>query len=118
MRQYAPKAHIGKMTAQNPCDGCGRILPKGSVVLMRSAWSDGFRRRVRLCTDCQGVVYGCELMAGRRLDADAECMVRDVCECCDSFPVCDRVQYLRKQEPGELWLGDVDGVGVHADDYR
>ena len=34
-------------------------------------------------------------------------IIRDICESCDSFPFCDKVDYLRDSEPGSLHLRDL-----------
>lgn len=114
MPVYNRKAHIGKTRTVKPCDGCGCVLPKGSMVMLWRIWIKGLQRKVRLCSRCQDVVYGCAGRAG--LDCEHEFMVRELCESCDSFPVCSRVKYLREENPGEIWFGDVDGIGVRSGD--
>lgn len=100
------RAHVARTRRTNPCDGCGRILPCGSEAMLWSIWSDGFRRRVRLCSDCQEVVYGCS--SRRPLDSGSdEHMVRDMCERCDGYPFCERVEYLRGSRPGDIHFGDL-----------
>lgn len=101
-----PSGHFGRTMQANVCNGCGRVLPKGSVMLLWSVWRRGFRNRVRLCRDCADIVYGCE--SRRPLDISDQLIIRDLCECCDSFPVCPKVQYLRESEPGELWFGGLE----------
>ena len=92
------------------CDGCGRVLPKHSWVLMWSIWTDfHYRNRIRLCSDCQDICYNCNTRREMRYGTD-EYLIRDICETCDSFPWCDRVDYLRGSKPGDLCLGDLDGV--------
>ena len=93
------------------CDGCGRVLPKGSLVTMWSVWRDNLRHRLRFCSDCQGVIYGCETR--RSIDFGNDSMgyiCREICERCDSFPLCEKVEYLRDGEPGEMFFGDLPTV--------
>jgi len=105
MPVYNGKSHIGRTSKTNACNGCGRILPKGSMMTLWSVWRKGFRHRVRLCSGCRSIVYGCK--ERRPLDIGDALIVRDMCECCDSFPLCTRVQYLRDSEPGDMWFGDM-----------
>ena len=105
------KAHIGKTMTVKPCDGCGRTLPKGSKVMMWRLWINGFQRKVRLCSDCQDVIYGCDReVNGMRMKDDEEHMVREMCGRCDSYPVCQKVKYLKESKPGDVWFGDWDEV--------
>lgn len=100
---------LSKTVAPHTCKGCGRILPKNSWMLIWQVWIDYRRERFRFCSDCQRIIYGCE-------DRPALChqendlLVRDMCERCDGFPLCDKVEYLRTSRPGDLYLGDVDGI--------
>lgn len=89
------------------CRGCGRRLPARSWVALWSVWHEGERERMRLCSDCQEVVYGCpdrEPICHQR----DEWIVRNLCECCDRFPVCEKVEYLRDTRPGDIFFGDLD----------
>ena len=116
MPVYNRKAHIAPTRKNHPCDGCGRIIPSHSLVMHWTIWIKGHCRRVRLCTDCQEVIYGCEHRKENiPLNCKDDFMVREACEGCDYFPFCEKVEYLRKQEPGEIWFGDVNGIGIHAD---
>lgn len=90
------------------CDGCGRLLPKGSRMLRWNVWEDGYKIRLRFCEDCERVIYGCG--SRRSLDFADDMMVREVCETCDDFPVCDRVEYLRESERGKIFFGGLDGI--------
>lgn len=109
MPVWNPKSNkrLSKTAAVHRCDGCGRVLPKGSAVLQWSVWRDGFRNRLRFCSGCRSIIYSCD---GRRpLDCTDDLIVRDMCECCDSFPVCPMVQYLRESKPDDVWFGDLSG---------
>ena len=109
-----PRNRRQSKTAQaNPCDGCGRVLPKGSIVTIWTVWRDGFKHRLRFCSDCQGVIYGCESRRSIDFHPDTQGYIcREICECCDSFPLCEKVEYQRGSEPGELFFGDlpIDGT--------
>ena len=104
---------LSRLLAHQTCRGCGRRLPKGSWVLIWQVWIDYQRDRFRLCSDCPEIVYGCE---DRRpiCHQDDEFIVRDLCECCDRFPFCEKVEYLRRSEPGDWFFGDlpIDGNGA------
>ena len=103
-----PDRKLAKTLQDNPCDGCGRILPKGSRMLIWSVWIHGLRRRLRFCSDCQGVIYGCD--SRRPIDVqEDEFLIRDICECCDDYPICVKVDYMREFRPGALWFGDFEG---------
>ena len=98
---------LSKTRANQRCDGCGCICPQGSRMLIWQVWRDGFRDRVRFCLRCRDVINGCD--DRRRLDYDADdLMVRDMCERCDSFPFCEKVEYLREEMPGDLYFGGLE----------
>lgn len=91
------------------CKGCGRNLPKWSWMLIWQVWIDYQRHRFRLCSDCQRIIYECDERPPLS-HQDNEWLVRDMCERCDGFPFCDKVEYLRDSKPGDMYLGDVDGI--------
>ena len=108
----ASERRVSRMTRTNPCDGCGRILPSGSEVVMWSVWVEGARYRLRFCSDCQGVIYGCGSREGKRRPIDIErdvgtLICRSICECCDEYPVCGKVDYQRESRPGDIFFGDL-----------
>ena len=109
MSVYNPRGTRKVRTAQaNQCDGCGRILPKGSVVTLWTVWLDGMKERLRFCSDCSGVIYGCDRR--RRVDVASDVhshMCREMCGCCDEYPFCGKVEYMRESEPGDLYFGDL-----------
>lgn len=101
---------LSRMRSVQRCKGCGRMLPPGSLVVIWQVWCmvEGRNRRMRFrfCPDCQEVVYGCR---HRPLDKEHdELLVRDMCECCDGFPNCPKVEYLRKSRPGEWCFDGLD----------
>lgn len=106
---------LSRIMKMQRCKGCGRKLPRGSLMLIWQVWIDYQRERFRLCSDCQEVIYGCET---RRpiSHQDDELIVRDLCERCDSFPVCDKVGYLRDSEPGDWFFGDLPIPGREEED--
>lgn len=106
MSVFNPKGKVSAMTKTNRCDGCGRILPKGSMALMWSVWSEGSRFRLRFCSDCQSIVYGCK--ERKPFDVqNEELFVRETCERCDEYPFCGKVEFLKESMPGDLWFGDI-----------
>lgn len=97
-----------KTRKAHPCAGCGRVLPKGSVVTRWTIWRDGYRHELKLCSDCQEVVYGCDRRPKLDYDPMEEgYMLRNMCERCDYYPTCDKVDYQRREEPGEIFFGDL-----------
>lgn len=109
MPAFNPRNRRQSRTMQvNPCDGCGRILPKGSIVTIWTVWRDGFKHRLRFCSDCQGIIYGCD--ERRAIDFQEDfggCICREICECCSTFPFCEKVEHLRQSRPGDLFFGDL-----------
>ena len=111
-RKPAYSKHGKKLSFINKthtCNGCGCVLPRGSAILMWSVWKNGKRHRYRLCSRCQEPIYACDReKMGRHLDSDEKYMVRAMCQTCDTFPVCDKVDYMRKEQPGEVFWGDLE----------
>ena len=92
----------------NPCDGCGRIIPKGSLITIWTIWLDGMKHRLRFCSDCQNVIYGCDIRRAIDIRSDLhKHMCREICECCDEYPLCGKVDYQRNSEPGDIFFGDL-----------
>lgn len=82
-------------------------MPAGAWCIIWSVWDDGFRELVRLCEDCEDVVYGCH--SRRPLDYQGDrWLVRDMCVECDQYPTCERAAYLRESVPGEWFLGALE----------
>ena len=103
-----PKANrrLSKTTAPHACSGCGAMLPKGSMVLIWSIWSKGMRNRYRFCSGCQSVIYDCK--ERRPMDVQHDYwLVRDICESCDGYLTCPRVQYMKDTPPGEVTFADL-----------
>ncbi len=101
------------------CDGCGRVLPKGSRVLQWQVWRQvpktkgkvsthtfNVKTRLRFCSDCESVIYGCDGRESIRFESD-DMLVRRLCERCDEYPFCDKVTYMRKDLPGKVFFGDL-----------
>mgnify|MGYP007135613930 CR=1 FL=1 len=103
---------LAKTRTVQRCNGCGRILPKGSLVLLWSIWDFEGRHNVRICQDCERVVYDCEKRRALNWQQD-ECLVRDLCKCCDLYPWCEKVEYLRNSAEGEVFFGAVDADEQH-----
>ena len=101
-----PNRRLSRTSQENRCDGCGRVLPKGSYVLIWSVWRFGRRRRLRFCSGCQSVIYGCDERRSIDMEDESE-LIRCFCESCDSFPVCDRVEFLKGSRPGDIYFGDL-----------
>ena len=101
---------LSKTVKPHTCRGCGRILPKQSWMLIWSVWVDFMRERFHLCSDCQRIIYECKERPPLN-HQENEWLVRDMCMRCDGFPFCPRVEYIRESKPGDLFLGDVSGVG-------
>lgn len=97
---------LSKIRKNWRCKGCGRVMPKGSWVLLWHVWHDYQQEKWRLCSDCQRIIYECD---GRRPICHQQdtYIIRDLCESCDGFPFCDKVDYLRESEPGSLHMGDL-----------
>lgn len=77
------------------------------------------RMRFRMCSDCQSVIYDCDCR--RPIDKEHdELIVREMCQCCDRFPYCERVEYLRTTRPGDWMFADLDTptrkAGIPVDD--
>ena len=83
-------------------------------MLIWQVWIDRARERFRFCSDCQRIIYNCT--DRRRISwQDDRWLIRDICESCDGFPFCDKVEYLRTSKPEDLFLGDLDGVYGNGD---
>ena len=95
-----------KLASVKRCDGCGSILPKGSMALIWSIWQDGQQNRYRLCSKCQNVIYGCKTRRSIDIDHD-DLLVRDICESCDGYLTCPKVQYLKERSVGEITFDDL-----------
>lgn len=102
---------LGKIRAHQRCNGCGRLLPKSSWMCIWQVWSEGRRERLRFCSDCQDVIYGCDERKPMHYQ-DGGNIIRDICRSCDSFPFCERVEYLKGSEPDDWYFGDLD-YGEH-----
>lgn len=89
------------------CKGCGRLIPKGSHVLVWNMWINRKLNRWRFCSDCQEVIYDCDGREPINYQRD-EHLVRDFCKSCDSYPVCDKVEYLRKSKVGDINFADLE----------
>jgi hypothetical protein len=90
------------------CGGCGRMLPIGSFVQQWSIWGDSrkIRHRYWICSQCEDVIYGCN--GHDHLNPrETSMLVRYMCRRCDSFPTCERVNWLRESKPGDVWFGDL-----------
>lgn len=97
------------------CTGCGRRLPKGSRVTAWSCWDDGTNVKARFCSDCSGVIYGCKAHGRVFVYAGDERIVERMCRRCDSFPTCERVEWLRGPHDG-WFFGDLGGVNESSTD--
>ena len=108
-----PTSEYGKTLSKTykpqVCKGCGRRLPKGSYMLIWQVWIDYQRHRFRLCSDCQKIIYGCKDRPPL-CHQEHEWIVRGMCQSCDEFPFCDKVEYLRNSVPNDIYLGDVAEV--------
>ena len=105
----SPKRRVSKVRKPQVCDGCGAVLPKGSNMLTWAVWSEGEKIRLRFCSRCQGVIYGCDARRSIDLFGEDDCtyICRNICECCDDYPSCGKVDYMRESQPGDLFFGDL-----------
>ena len=109
----SPFGHkLTKTNSVHYCGGCGRLLPRTSEVCQWSIWDEEGRHRVYLCPDCERVIYTCHNR--RKLSwQDDTYLVRDMCETCDSFPWCDKVEWLRQEEVGRAYFEAMCDANKH-----
>ena len=100
---------LSKIRKSQVCNGCGRILPKGSLMMIWQVWIKKKRYRFRFCSDCQKIIYECQKRPPLSYQ-DNEFLIRDMCQCCNRFPICENVKYLRNSNKGDLHLGDIPEI--------
>lgn len=92
---------LTRLRKEMQCDGCGRILPKGSDVHRRQVTEFGERRAMTWCESCWRVIGEC----GRdEVNIAGEQDVRQCCLACDDYSLCGAAAYLRQSRPGDLTM--------------
>lgn len=83
------------------CDGCGRVLPKGSDVHRRHVSDYGDRRAMTWCESCWKVM---KKRGVRKVNILSNQDVRQYCQACDDYSLCDAAAYLRESRPGDFTM--------------
>lgn len=103
MSAYIDRANpkLTRLRKPHECDGCGRVLPKGSDVHRRHVSEYGDRREMTWCESCWRVIGECRT---DKVNIAAELDVRQYCRACDDYPLCGSAAYLRGSRPGDLTM--------------
>ena len=92
---------LTRLRKERPCDGCGRLLPKGSDIHRRHVSEFGERRSMTWCESCWSVMREC---GDGKVNIFGEQDVRQCCLACDDYPLCGTAAYLRDSRPGDLTM--------------
>lgn len=88
-----------KIRKPSVCDGCGRVLPKGSLIHRRyiSDYSDKWV--FNWCNSCWEIIKKCR---SDKIDVFNYESVREHCEKCDNYSLCELCEYLQNTKPGDV----------------
>lgn len=92
---------LTRLRKERLCDGCGRLLPKGSDIHRRHVSEFGERRSMTWCESCWSVMREC---GDGKVNIFGEQDVRQCCLACDDYPLCGTAAYLRESRPGDFTM--------------
>lgn len=99
-----PDNYLTKTNKEHLCKGCGCRLPKGAEVNSREIAEYGEHRKVYWCNRCWAIMRSC--MLKEKVGYQTEQDVRKYCKECQSYPLCDKVDYLREEPVGAIYWGN------------